>query len=88
MKGQCGHVLGGLCLCKAGICRVGGGGGGWGGWSLGLEQATPLASKARRVTATPGIAMLAMADKHIQANSVGLQRVVRCCYEQNAQSQT
>ena len=45
-------------------------------------------SKARHATATPGIAMLAMADNHIQTNSVGLQRVVRGCYEQNARAQT
>ena len=35
-----------------------------------------------------GIAMLAMADNHIKTNSMGLQCVVQCCHEQNAQSQT
>ena len=45
-------------------------------------------SKARYVTAMPGLAMLAVAEHHIQTNRVGLQCVVRCCDERNAQSQT
>ena len=46
------------------------------------------ASKARYVTATPGIAMLGIAEDHIQTNRVGLWCVVRCCDGQNAPSQT
>ena len=45
-------------------------------------------SKARYVTAMPGIATLAMAENHIKSNSIGLQCVVQYCYEQNGQSQT
>ena len=45
-------------------------------------------SKARYVTATPGIAMLAMAQNHIKTNRMGLQCVAQCCYEQNAHLQT
>ena len=45
-------------------------------------------SKARYVTATPGIAMLAMAEHHIKTNGKRLQFVVQCCQEQNAQSRT
>ena len=44
-------------------------------------------SKARYMTAMRGIAMLAMAKNHIKTNSMGLQCVVQCCYEQNAHSQ-
>ena len=46
------------------------------------------ASKARYVTATAGIAMLGIAEDHIQTNRVGLWCVVRCCDGQNAPSQT
>ena len=45
-----------------------------------------LDSKVRY--ATPGIAMLAMTDNHINTKSMGVQCPVQCCYEQNAQSQT
>ena len=46
------------------------------------------ASKARYMAATPGIAMLAVAEHHIQTNSGGWQCVVQCCDEQTAPSQT
>ena len=45
-------------------------------------------SKAWYVTATPGMAMLAVAETHIQPNRMGWQCVARCCDEQNAQSWT
>ena len=45
-------------------------------------------SKAWYATAMPRIAMLAVAENHIKTNSMGLQCVVQCRYEQNAQSQT
>ena len=32
--------------------------------------------------------MVVMAEIHIKTNSLELQYVVQCCYEQNAQSQT
>ena len=62
-----------------------------GSTTLGLDKPVLAghthASRARYGTAMPGKAMLAMAENHIQTNSVGLQCVVQCCYEQNAQSQ-
>ena len=56
-----------------------------------LAQARPWSQKSRQnsgPTAMPGIAMLAMAKNHIKTDSMGLQCVVQCWYEQNAQSQT
>ena len=34
------------------------------------------------MTAMPGLTLLAIAENHIRTNSMGLQCVVQCCYEQ------
>ena len=40
------------------------------------------------VTAMPGIATLAIAEKHIKTHSIGLQCQAECCYEQKDLSRT